>query len=168
MVPVTKTNRFDEVSKKPIPNLFNPEVMRALNTRGGAMWEREVPQEERQAAGGGGEMSWSERVRSSQASAEINYNEKFGLQKCNIAITKTLLAKITEQIEKVDKMDEGEDLKDGERLITEKEFLASVMGAGLSHLTKDQYATMFRAIDKDGSGKIDISEWMAAVTGVDS
>merc|ERR1719321_1395333 len=102
-----------------------------------------MPSDERGAAGGGGEMSWSERVKSTQVSAEINYNEKFGLKDCKIVITKTLLGKITEQIEKKD---------DGDRLITEKEFLESVVSAGLSHLTRDQYATMFRAIDKGGSG----------------
>merc|ERR1712118_398049 len=88
MVPVSKTNRFDEVSKKPIPNLFNAEVMRALGSRGGALWER-LNKDKEEAAGGGGEMKWSEAVKNTAAASEdINYfNQRFGLADCKVKIT---------------------------------------------------------------------------------
>jgi hypothetical protein len=142
-------SRFDEVTKKPIPNLFSAEVLRALGTRGGATWERGIAQAEEGA-------SWSQKIREAKAeSADIDFNKRFGLENLPFKITKTLLGKITEQIENKD---------DGDQKIDEKEFLESVVSAGVSHMTKEQYATMFKAIDKDGSGAIDFDEWLQACT----
>jgi Ca2+-binding EF-hand superfamily protein len=157
--PVPKTSRFDEVTKKPIPNLFNQEVMRALGTRGGPLWERLIKEDHLRASDAGqanAQVSWSEAIKNTSAvSEDINYyNKKFGLTSCPVKITKTLLNKITEAIERTD---------DGDRKITKKEFVQSVVSAGLSHLTADQYSTMFSAIDTDKSGEIDFEEWMEAV-----
>eukprot|EP00746_Dinoflagellata_sp_MGD_P163992 gnl/MRDRNA2_/MRDRNA2_92373_c0_seq1.p1 gnl/MRDRNA2_/MRDRNA2_92373_c0~~gnl/MRDRNA2_/MRDRNA2_92373_c0_seq1.p1 ORF type:complete len:196 (-),score=45.44 gnl/MRDRNA2_/MRDRNA2_92373_c0_seq1:98-685(-) len=159
MLPTSKTNRFDEVTKKPVPNLFNAEVMRALGSRGGALWER-LTKDKNEAAGGGGQVGWSEAVSNTAAGSEdINYyNRKFGLEGCKVKITKTLLNKITEAIEA---QDDG--VGNEIRLITETEFLKSVVSAGITGLSKEQYSTMFKSIDKDGSGQIDFDEWMRAV-----
>jgi Ca2+-binding EF-hand superfamily protein len=159
IAPVPKISRYDEVTKKPIPNLFNKEVISALGTRGGALWERLVKEDHLRAADAGAsnaEVSWSQAVKNTGAvSEDINYyNKKFGLEKCPVKITKTLLNKITEAIERTD---------DGDRKITQKEFVQSVVSAGLSHLTADQYATMFKNIDTDGSGEIEFTEWMEAI-----
>lgn len=161
MVPISKTNRFDEVTKKPIPNLFNAEVMRALGTRGGALWERLVKEDHMRSADAGhvgGSVDWAEAVKRTGVASSDDiefYNRRFGLEKdCKVKITKTLLNKITECIQKHD---------DGDRLITKKEFLQAVVGAGLSHLTSAQYTKIFTSIDKDGSGQIDFDEWMEAI-----
>merc|ERR1719313_453907 len=64
--PVAKISRYDEVTKKPIPNLFAKEVMAALETRGGALWERLVKESHLRASDAGeanAEVSWSQAVK---------------------------------------------------------------------------------------------------------
>lgn len=53
-------------------------------------------------------------------------------------------------------------MDNGDGKIDEQEFLQSIVSAGISHMTKEQHQTMFKSIDKDGSGAIDFDEWNAA------
>jgi len=162
LLPIAKLSRFDEVTKKPIPNLFNGEVMRALGSRGGALWERLAKEDHlrgnayKEDGTANTDISWSQAVKFTGAVSEDLdfYNKRFGLEKCPVKITKTLLNKITEAIERTD---------DGDGKITKKEFVQSCVGAGLSHLTGDQYSTIFEKIDTDSSGEIDFDEWMNAI-----
>lgn len=38
-----QADRFDAKGQKPLKNVYNPAVMAALNTRGGAIWLRQAP-----------------------------------------------------------------------------------------------------------------------------
>lgn len=161
LLPVTKLERFADdcsqcgVGQKPIPNIFNKEVYFALNTRGGAFWERmhqkHGDKKDNQAA-------WSDVWSMKNKNATTDYNARFNLPSSRTKITKTLLTKITQQVERVASSKPKE-----EQQVTEKEFIDACVAGGLVQLSKEEFGTMFKSIDKDGSGHIDVSEWLAAV-----
>lgn len=173
LLPLPKASRFMTVQTKkedgqedsgeggaapllPIPNIFNKEVYFALNTRGGALWERlhrEQQNKKEQARHDKGE--FGDVVTAELNDATVDYNARFNLKDARTTIRMTLLKKITQQVERIAKqVNHGPE-------ISKTEFVDACTAAGVS-LTKEQIEKMFDAIDTDESGQIDVAEWKAA------
>jgi len=173
-----KVPRKDEVSGKPIPNLFNQEVMAALRKRGGALWEREADAEAAAEKAGedGGAPAWADatRIVEEMETTDDNQslNKSFGLEgsKTKLTLTKTNMDVFTQQLVRVAQNNEkGYTSKDGKEIppnsIGLKEFIDAAMAGGLGAFSREDLTTMFNTVDADQSGVLDIGEWVNAVRG---
>jgi len=101
--------------RRPVPNIYNKEVYTALQSRGGAVWER-LHLEKHAAKDANpetGQTSWGD-VHGVKASAGVDYNEVFNLKDKKDKITKPFLDCVTKMIERIISQAD----KDGKTLFT--------------------------------------------------
>lgn len=164
--PCAKAPRFDTLSGKPIPNLFNAEVMAALRKRGGALWERGFDMEEDGGGpgGGGGAKDWSSVINAVEAmettDSNLNYNQQFGLVgdevSTKVSLTKTNLDVMTQQLVRIAQ-------RDGE--VKLKQFVDACVAGGLGIFSRKELEIIFKSVDTSGDGIISEQEWIDAVRG---
>jgi len=174
-------------------NIYNREVMEALNWRGGAVWERFAKKAAEKEHADDGEaapeskslldllhkepkeelrqvkkpLSKAEAKAAAEEGAkapeELTYNKRFNMDN---ASAPKITARILDLITtQLSKVMEKKEEANEEKVITKKDFVNACISSNLEGIGKKDLETMFDAVDKDKSGSIDVSEWAAKVKG---
>jgi hypothetical protein len=155
--PCAKADRYD-FNGEPLKTCFNVEVMRALGSRGGALWlrfkEAEAAaraQDEPQSFGDMMEMGGSLTNLRSHVSSE-KLTEIFGLPpEARVTVNRSVIEKVFDAMQNRAK-------ESGVEKIDVGQFFSCCVAAGFN-LEKKYAEIIFKKIDTDDSGGIDAKEW---------